>query len=540
MTLTKLTIGVAIAAVVLTAIVAFINQRQRQSKRQSYSVPISYLQNFCGALFVFSGFVKAMDPLGTAYKLEQYFAEFESTFEPTWFSFLAPMFPALSEFSVALSVGVVVFEIVLGIMLLIGAARKFTSWAFFLLVLFFTFLTGFTYLTGYVPGEDILVLEDTDGNVQRMLVSEYELNELVTPRDTVTASFFNFSLWGDYNEANMKVTDCGCFGDFLKLQPKVSFFKDIFLLIPAIIFLFAYGRMHQLFSPAARGGILVLSTVGLVLYSMMNYVWDLPGTDFRPFKKGVNVAEQKAYEAEATAVKVIGYKLTNKASGEVTELEMADYLKRYKEFPKEEWEYDQLRSEPEMEPTKISDFAIEHYDGYEVTEDLLSDPNYSLMIVAHKFYIQDTEQETYMRRDSIYVTDTVDVNGTPELVRRLARVVERPVTKSNYTFDEKYMTAWRNVVNPVMQEATAAGWNVYAVTKPYETQTIDDFSQASNANYPFYKADDILLKTIVRSNPGVILWKEGVILNKWHYKKLPSFEEIKSEAEAAILSSVTE
>jgi hypothetical protein len=162
------------------------------------------------------------------------------------------------------------------------------------------------------------------------------------------------------------------------------------------------------------------------------------------------------------------------------------------------------------------------------------------MIVAHKFYIEDTQQETYIRRDSIYVTDTIDVNGEAALVRRLERVVERPVTKSIYTFDENYQRAWRDVVNPVMEAAQQAGWTVFAVTKPYETQTIDEFSAATHANYPFYKADDILLKTIVRSNPGVVLWKEGVILNKWHYKKLPSFETIKAEAEAAVLSSVVE
>ena len=92
-----------------------------------------------GALFIFSGWVKAIDPLGTAYKMEQYFAEFESTFEHTWFSFLAPMFPFLSEYAISFSVFMIIFEIVLGLMLLIGAAPKFTSWAFFLLVAFFTF-----------------------------------------------------------------------------------------------------------------------------------------------------------------------------------------------------------------------------------------------------------------------------------------------------------------------------------------------------------------------------------------------------------------
>ncbi|MEM0993138.1 MAG: DoxX family protein, partial [Bacteroidota bacterium] len=352
MTLTKLTIGVAIAALILTVIVALSKQREK-------NLLISYLQNFCGALFVFSGFVKAMDALGTAYKMEQYFAEFESTFSNTWFSFLAPLFPLLSEYAITFSVVVIVFEIVLGIMLLIGAARKFTSWAFFLLVAFFTFLTGFTYLTGYVPGEEIVLAKDAEGTVQKIFVSDFAEQEGLVAQDTITPHFFNFNSWSEYKESNMKVTDCGCFGDFLKLKPKTSFFKDIFLLIPAILFLFFSNQMHQFFKPAGRALILGLSTIGLTVYSLSNYVWDLPHTDFRPFKKGVNVAEQKAYEAEATAVKVIGYTLTNKKTGEQVELMMEEYLKQYKNYSKEEWDYEQLRSTPAIEPTKISDFAIE-------------------------------------------------------------------------------------------------------------------------------------------------------------------------------------
>ena len=106
MTLSTLVISIAIVAVILTAIMGLVF-------RKVESWPISYLQNFVGALFIFSGWVKAIDPLGTAYKMEQYFAEFETTFEGTWFSFLAPMFPTLSEYALAFSVIMIVFEIIL-------------------------------------------------------------------------------------------------------------------------------------------------------------------------------------------------------------------------------------------------------------------------------------------------------------------------------------------------------------------------------------------------------------------------------------------
>src|SRR5690606_36610265 len=108
--------------------------------------------------------------------------EFYYTVNETWLSFIAPMFPWFSEHSISISVVMIVFEIVLGVMLLLGSKPKLTSWLFLLLVAFFTALTGFTYLTGHVPSG---------------------------------TNFFEFGKWGAWVETNMRVTDCGCFGDFL-------------------------------------------------------------------------------------------------------------------------------------------------------------------------------------------------------------------------------------------------------------------------------------------------------------------------------------
>ena len=144
MTLLKLVIIVAIIALILSALNLFVLNKNK-------NILITLFQNFCGVLFIISGYVKAVDPLGTAYKMEDYFAEFESTFADTWFGFLAPLFPALSEASVLFSVFMIVLEIVFGVMLLIGYQRKLTAWLFLIIILFFSFLTGFTYLTGYVP-----------------------------------------------------------------------------------------------------------------------------------------------------------------------------------------------------------------------------------------------------------------------------------------------------------------------------------------------------------------------------------------------------
>jgi len=258
MTLTTLLLWITVVALGLTGLTYFVFKKKD-------SLLLSLLQNFCGALFLFSGYVKAVDPLGTAYKMEQYFAEFESTFADTALSFIAPLFPMMSELSVGFSVFMIVLEIVLGLALILGAWPKLTSWLFFLIVVFFTVLTGFTYTTGYVPSG---------------------------------VNYFAFAEWGDYMDSNMKVTDCGCFG------------------------------VHNLFTEGTRNIALGVLTVVTLLYSFSNYAWDIPGQDFRPFKVGTDVATVKQAEADAAAnVTTLAYVLTNKASGEVQEIETNAFLK---------------------------------------------------------------------------------------------------------------------------------------------------------------------------------------------------------------------
>ena len=260
------------------------------------SILTTYLQNFTGILFIFSGWVKAVDPMGTAFKMVDYFTEFEATFKETAMSFIAPIFPYLSEHALAFAIFMIIFEIILGIMLLLGDRPKLTSWLFFLLVLFFTVLTGFTFLTGYVP---------------------------------MDKNFFSFSEWTDYVSTNMRVTDCGCFGDFIKLDPKISFFKDLFLMIPAIYFLFKNGEFHQLLTQKSRNLTLLFSTFFLILYCIYNFYWDEPHVDFRPFRNGANIAAiQKAEKESSAAVQVLTMRMKNKKTGVVKNIPYGEYMRK--------------------------------------------------------------------------------------------------------------------------------------------------------------------------------------------------------------------
>ena len=461
MTIITLVLYIAIAAAVLTA-----GMKAVWPKRIT-TWWLSFLQNFCGALFLFSGFVKAVDPMGTAFKLEQYFAEFNATFSGAGWDGFAALFPWMAQFSVGFSVFMIVFEMVLGVMLIIGAMRGLTAWLFFLLVLFFTVLTGFTYLTGYVPAG---------------------------------VNFFEFSKWGAFVETNMKVTDCGCFGDFIKLKPKTSFLKDIFLLVPAIIFVLAFRRKHQLFTPKVRNIIVAVSTVLLLVYNMNNYLWNEPHIDFRPFKVGVNIAQQKNLEMEAqNNVEITAYELTNKKSGEVKTIAYDQFLKEYEKYSKEEWDFEQVQSEPFvwdtirkgndvkvekriLKTSKISDFNIMAADDSDVTYEILEDQGYNFLFVGYKLYN-----------------------------------------------DPKYLDKWKGKLATLAAAAAKDGVNVRSVVAYTDAETLKSFGEVAGiGQYPLYKADDIMLKTIIRSNPGVLLLKNGQIVMKWHYNKLPEYAQIKA------------
>jgi len=482
MTLTTILIYVAIAAVILTAGVKIM-------KKDHKDWIMTFLQNYCGALFIFSGWVKAVDPLGTAYKMEQYFDEFEFVFEPTWLSFLSPLFPFLGEYSVGFSVFMIILEIALGIMLILGIRSFLTSWVFLGLVAFFTVLTGFTFLTGFVP----------EG-----------------------ANFFEFGKWAAYNENNMKVTDCGCFGDFVKLKPRISFFKDLALLVPAIFFVFRHKKMHKLFTKEIRTGVLAITIIGLFIYCLSNFKWDIPHADFRPFKIDADVRTTKETEMAAAAnVQIVGWKLQNKADeSKVVELSNDVYMKEYAKYPKTEWSViDQIKTKPAIEKTKISDFDVSTLDEYEAADELLAEEGYSLWIVCHKLKGENNLSEVFVQ-DTTFNVDSLGV-------KTVANITEKTVEKYVVDWDEEYAAKFKNVVNPFVSEAKKDGVKAHVLIGKFGKEEVLDFEKKVGPDASYYTADDILLKTIVRSNPGVVLVKDGKIVHKWHVKKLPVYSAVK-------------
>lgn len=412
MTIYSLVGGIALAALLLTIIRRFV---QKPS-----NLLVGYLQDFVGAFFIFSGAVKAIDPLGTAYKMGDYLAELDLGF--------------LEGTTVFAAVFMIVLEFVLGIALILGYRKKLTLAALLLVIIFFTFLTGYTYLTGWTFGS------------------------------------FSPSDWS-FNKLDMKVTDCGCFGDFLKLEPKISFFKDIFLTIFILIMIWQQRHIKPLLVNVRAALIVAVFTIGSFFYCISNFVWDLPQFDFRPYKPGKSIVEQMDYVAPTVKYKFF-YK--NKNTGEEV-----GYV--HPEKPTgDEWERvsgkrEDIVVDPGV-PAVISNWQIVDADGNVMDDEILYNPDYVLMVVAYK--LEETHKEA---------------------------------------FTEK--------LNPIAAAAEKDNLLFFTVT----ASDSENFRHDVQASYPFFSADATFLKTIIRSNPGLVVIKDGTVVAKFHHKHLPTYEELKAK-----------
>lgn len=209
-------------------------------------IAVSLIRFIVGFLFIISGLVKANDPLGLSYKMQEFFEIWNTGLASSGFflkTSLINLFQFLHEHALALSVIIIALEIMAGIALLIGWQKKTVLNSLLVLILFFTFLTAYAFLSG-------------------------------------------------------KFKNCGCFGDCLPIEPLTSFLKDMALLA-MIIFLLFYSRyVTTLFSPAFRSLMLILFLIlslGLQWY-VLNY---LPLADCLPFKKGNNITEKMKIPAGA-------------------------------------------------------------------------------------------------------------------------------------------------------------------------------------------------------------------------------------------------
>ena len=291
--------------------------------------------------------------------------------------------------------------------------------------------------------------------------------------------------------------------------------------------------MHQLFNKPVRAGIVGISTIGLLVYCLSNYVWDIPHADFRPFAKGINIKAVKDKEAAAMSeVKITDWKMKNNETGEMITVPNSEYMskdpeKNYKKYKGVYTVTDQVRSEPSIPATKISDFVIEDADGNDLTETILSNPDPNLLIVNYKLK-GDTKMKTRMVSDSIFRLDTINQSDALVIEKTFERIDTREEEYTDFIGDPDYMKNHEKL-RVFTDAAKAKGLNVIMAIGGADEMTIKAFNDDTGLDVTYGMADDILLKTIVRSNPGTVLLKGGVVLNKWHINKLPDFDTVSKE-----------
>lgn len=229
-----------------------------------------------GGLFIVSGLIKANDPIGFSYKLEEYFEDGALAFRiKEWFG--APGFSLeyLIPFALWLSVIICVAEIVLGVLVLIGGKIKTVSWLLVLMMLFFTFLT---WHTANCDGNMKFVDRDTyDLNTE---IAGIKMEESKTNKDIKIISKGNGELVVDEMKQPQCVSDCGCFGDAMKgsigrsLTPTESLWKDIILLY-LVVWIFISQRRIE---PNSTKDNLYIIPISLVVITFFSFVfgWYFP------------------------------------------------------------------------------------------------------------------------------------------------------------------------------------------------------------------------------------------------------------------------
>jgi len=385
---------------------------KKNSNNNPASVWIWICRVFVGLLFIFSGLIKANDPLGFSYKLVEYFEVFHITF--------------LNFLTLGLAIFLCAMEIILGFALLIGVRGKQVAWGLLLLIIFFAFLTFYS-------------------------------------------AYFKV------------VQTCGCFGDAIVLTPWQSFSKDLVLLLLIIVLFKNRSKINPLFSSKTSDRLLIVSVVlglGVGIYTY-NF---LPVLDFLAYKVGANIPDEMKTppgalpdEYEQT------YHLKNKSTGETKVMTDKEYLKS-NIWKDNNWV---IVGNPESKLVKkgftplIQDLSIQNAQRDDYTKELLSSPYYILFIVADDLTKANVEAMNSINATCVNLTQNYNI--------RTVLLTSSPVDVAQAYAKEHHLIS------------------------------------------ELFYVDGVPLKSMVRSNPGVMLIKNGTIINKWHYHTVPDYDGLVKE-----------
>ena len=348
--------------------------------------------------FIFSGFVKAIDPIGTQYKLQDYLGAIGMAgILPNWTLLAVAVFLAAIEFCI-------------GIFLLFAIQRRLISK---LTVAFMAFMTMVTVW---------IVVADP-------------------------------------------VKDCGCFGDALHLTNTETLIKNIVLLVCSLAIMYRPLAMFRFVSKSNQW-IVTNYTIVFILMSSGFSLYYLPIFDFRPYHIGVNIPRGMEIPKGA---KLPQFKTTfiMEKNGQRKEFTLDNY-------PDASWKFIDSKtvqtSEGYIPP--IHDFSItDNKTGLDLTNSVLSHKGYTFLLIAPHL-------------------ETADDSNFGDIDRL-------------YEYAQSYDIPF------------------YCLTAS-TAKAIKRWIDLTGAEYPFCITDEAVLKTIIRSNPGLLLLKDGTIINKWSHNNLPN------------------
>ena len=354
------------------------------------------------ATFIFSGYVKAIDPLGTLYKLKDYAAAMS----------LNGLLPDWVLVGVAIALGAL--EFALGVFMLFAVRRHVVS------RITLAFMTAMTVLTLWIFVAD-------------------------------------------------PVKDCGCFGDALKLTNGETLLKNIVLIACAALVAWRPADMARFISRSNQW-IVRYYTVAYIVITSVYCLYTLPIFDFRPYHVGTNIKQDMEIPEGAEQPEFESTFLLRK-NGETREFTLDNY-------PDSTWEYVDTRTvqtKKGYEPP-IHDFALTTCDtGEDITEQVLTKKGYTFLLVSPRLAVADD---------------------------------------SNF-----------GDIDQIYEYAEENGADFYCVTASANDE-IERWRDLTGAEYQFCNADETTLKTMIRSNPGLMLLKDGTIIGKWSHNTLPQTDDL--------------
>ncbi|WP_302555156.1 BT_3928 family protein [Leyella stercorea] len=354
------------------------------------------------ATFIFSGYVKAIDPLGTLYKLKDYAAAMS----------LNGLLPDWALVGVAIALGAL--EFALGVFMLFAVRRHVVS------RITLAFMAAMTVLTLWIFVAD-------------------------------------------------PVKDCGCFGDALKLTNGETLLKNIVLVACAALVAWRPVDMARFISRSNQW-IVRYYTVAYIVITSVYCLYTLPIFDFRPYHVGMNIKQGMEIPEGAEQPEFESTFLLRK-NGETREFTLDNY-------PDSTWEYVDTRTvqtKKGYEPP-IHDFALTSCDtGEDITEQVLTKKGYTFLLVSPRLAVADD---------------------------------------SNF-----------GDIDQIYEYAEENGADFYCVTASANDE-IERWRDLTGAEYQFCNADETTLKTMIRSNPGLMLLKDGTIIGKWSHNALPQTDDL--------------